>query len=76
MLTGMSVYNRLAPNVSKDERNGVTARYSQLFRIYLREMGVETELLDIADKTSAVRRRIELPPSDWMRLHLVTAASL
>ena len=76
MLTGMSVYNRLAPNVSKDERNGVTARYSQLFRIYLREMGVETELLDIADKTSAVRRRIELPPSDWMRLHLVTAVSL
>jgi hypothetical protein len=76
MLTGMTVYNRLAPNLSKDERNGVTARYSQLFRIYLREMGVETELLDIADKTSAVRRRIELPPSDWMRLHLVTAASL
>jgi hypothetical protein len=76
MLTSMSVYNRLAPNVSKDVRNGVTARYGQLFRIYLREMGVETELLDIADKTSAVRRRIELPPSDWMRLNLVTAASL
>jgi hypothetical protein len=76
MLTGFYVYNRFAPNLSKDERVGLTARYGEQFRVYLRQMGVETELLDIADKTSAIRRRIELPPSDWMRLHLVTAASL
>jgi hypothetical protein len=39
-------------------------------------MGVDPELLDIADKTSDVRRRIELPASEWTRLHLVTETSL
>jgi hypothetical protein len=76
MLTGFYVYNRMAPNLSKDVRVGLTTRYDEMFRVYLRQMGVETELIDIVDKTSSVRRRIELPPADWMRLHLVTAASL
>jgi hypothetical protein len=76
MLTGMSIHNRLAPNLSKDERVGATARFDELFRIYLREMGVDTELLDIVDRTSDVRHRIELPPSEWTRLHLVTETSL
>jgi hypothetical protein len=76
VLTSMMIRNRLAPNVSKDERIGATARYDELFRIYLRDMGVETELLDIVDQTSEVRRRIELPPSEWTRLRIVTATSL
>ena len=76
MLTGMAIRNRLAPNVSRDERIGATARFDELFRIYLREMGVETELLDIAEKSSDVRRRIELPSSEWKRLHIVTETSL
>jgi len=76
MLTGMAIHNRLAPNVSKDERVGATARFDELFRIYLRDMGVETELLDIVDGTSDVRRRIELPPSEWTRLRIVTETSL
>jgi hypothetical protein len=76
MLTGMAIHNRLAPNVSKDERAGATARFDELFRIYLRDMGVETELLDIVDRTSDVRRRIELPPSEWTRLRIVTETAL
>jgi hypothetical protein len=76
VLTSMVIRNRVAPNISKDERIGATARYDELFRIYLRDMGVETELLDIVDQNSEVRRRIELPPSEWMRLHIVTATSL
>ena len=49
ILSGMSIHNRLAPNVSRDEREGASARFGELFRIYLRDMGVETELLDIVD---------------------------
>jgi hypothetical protein len=76
VLSGMAIHNRLAPNVSSNERVGATARFDELFRIYLRDMGVETELLDIVDKTSDVRRRIDLPPSEWTRLRIVTATSL
>jgi hypothetical protein len=76
ILSGMFIHNRLAPNVSRDERAGATARFDEQFRIYLRDMGVETELLDIVDRTSDVRRRIELPPSEWLRLRIVTASSV
>lgn len=48
----------------------------QLFRIYLREMGVEPELLDIIDRNSESRHQTELPPSEWTRLRIVTASLL
>ena len=62
--------------MSKDARTGSTARFDELFRIYLRDMGVDTELLDMIDKMSEVRRRLELPPSEWTRLRLVTETAL
>jgi len=76
ILSGMFIRNRLAPNVSKDEREGASTRFGELFRIYLRDMGVDTELLDIVDKNSEARRQTELPPAEWMRLRIVTALSL
>jgi hypothetical protein len=76
ILSGMSIRNRLAPNVSHERREGLTARFGELFRIYLHEMGVEPELLDIVDRNSESRRQTELPPSEWTRLRIVTASSL
>jgi hypothetical protein len=49
-------------------------RFGELYRSYLRDMGVDTELLDIVDRNS--HRQTELPASDWLRLHIVTAAAL
>jgi hypothetical protein len=74
ILTGMTIFNRLAPNVSEEEREGATAMFGQQFRVYLQEMGVHTELLDIIDRNSASRQAIELPPSEWARLGIVTPA--
>jgi hypothetical protein len=76
ILSGMFIHNRLAPNVSNDEREGASTRFGELFRIYLHDMGVETELLDIVDRNSEARRQTELPPSEWMRLRIVTALSM
>jgi hypothetical protein len=39
-------------------------------------MGVEPELLDIIDRNSETRRPTEMPPSEWLRLHIVTSAAL
>jgi hypothetical protein len=72
ILTGMTIRNRLAPNVSDEHREGLTIYYGEQFRVYLREMGIDTELLDIVDRNSHVRRATELPPSEWTRLHIVT----
>ncbi len=76
ILSGMAIHNRLAPNVAEERRQGLTVRFGELFRIYLREMGVDTELLDIVDRNSESHRRTELPPSEWLRLRIVTSAAL
>jgi hypothetical protein len=76
VLSGMSIHNRLAPNVSEETRTGASARFGELFRINLRDMGVETELLDIVDRNSESHRQTELPPSEWLRLRIVTSAAL
>jgi hypothetical protein len=75
ILTGMFIRNRLAPNVSEERREGLTARFGEQFRMYLRDMGVEPELLDIIDRNPEPGRGIEMPPSEWTRLRIVTAAS-
>jgi len=76
VLSGMEIRNRLAPNVSEERREGLTARFGELYRLYLRDMGVDTELLSIVERNSEAHRQTELPASEWLRLHIVTAASL
>ena len=72
ILTGVTIRNRVAPNVSDEHRESLTVIFGEQFRVYLREMGVDTELLDIVDRNNAAQRATEVPPSDWTRLHLVT----
>jgi hypothetical protein len=71
-LTGGFISSRLAPNMSDEAREGLTVRHAELYRLYLREMGVEPELLDIVDRNWASRQATELPPSEWARLRIVT----
>jgi hypothetical protein len=72
-VNGRYIANRLAPNVSDDRRQGLTAVYGEQLRTYLRDMGVDTELVDISDRVTQPRRATELAPADWQRLKLVTS---
>lgn len=74
IVAGMEIRNRVAPNVSDEHRDGLTAIYGEQFSLYLREMGVDAELLDIVDRNSEQRHVSEVPQADWARLHLVTSA--
>jgi hypothetical protein len=75
ILAGGTIKNRLAPNVSDEHRENLTTIFGEQFRVYLREMGVDSELLDIVDRNTAEQKATELPPSDWTRLNLVTSVS-
>jgi len=75
ILGGMSIRNRLAPNVSEERRQGLTVQYGEQLRHYLRDMGVEPELVDIVDRNSEAKHPTEMPPSEWARLRVVTSAS-
>lgn len=72
VLTGKFIRSRLAPNMSDEARDGLKARHDELFRLYLRQMGVEPELLDIADQNWESPRETELPRSEWARLRIMT----
>ena len=72
ILTGMTIRNRLAPNVSDEHRESLTVHYGEQFRVYLREMGVDPELLDIVDRNWASHHGTELRPAAWARFHIVT----
>lgn len=74
LLNSMAVRSRLAPNVSEERRQGLTTLFGDQFRRYLRDMGVEPELLDIVDRKAGTKRSTEMPPSEWVRLHIVTSA--
>jgi hypothetical protein len=75
ILSGRFIRNRLAPQVSDEAREGLTARFGEQFRNYLHDMGIAQELLDIVDRNTASHSQTELPPSDWTRLRIVTATS-
>ena len=72
VLSGMAIRNRLAPNVSEERREGLTTLFDKQFRLYLHDMGVDTELIDIVDRNSEEHHSTEVPSSDWARLHIVT----
>jgi hypothetical protein len=72
MLSGMTIHNRLAPNVSDEQRDSLTVHFGEQFRLYLRQMGVEPELLDIVDRNWSSRHPTELRPAEWARFHIVT----
>src|SRR5579871_5967609 len=74
ILTGTAIHNRLAPNVSDEHRESLTSIFGEQYRVYLREMGVDTELIDIVDRNNEQQRAYEVPAADWTRLHLVTSA--
>jgi hypothetical protein len=74
VLSGMEVRSRRAPNISDVRRSALTIGIDQELRTYLHEMGVETEVMDIVDQDSGLKRNTVVPPADWERLHLITSA--
>lgn len=72
VLSGMAIQNRLAPNVSAEHRESLTSIFTDQFRRYLGEMGIDHELLDVAVRNAGGGRYVEIPASEWGRLHLVT----
>lgn len=72
MLTGRTIRNRLAPNVSAEHREGLTEYYGDRTRKYLTEMGLAPDIIDIVDAIGERGRPEILPPNEWARMHIVT----
>ena len=76
VIGAMRIRSRLAPNVSEEHQEGLQSYYTEQFRLYLIQMGVRAELIDIVERNSEAQRATRLLRDDWLRLRLVTALAL
>jgi hypothetical protein len=68
--------DRLAPNVSDEHQQGLQAYFSDQFRLYLTQMGVHAELVDIINRDAQTGRTTRLSNADCLRLGVVTGLTL
>lgn len=66
------IQNRLAPNVSAERQQGLQARFGDQYRLYLTQMGVRTDIVDMIDQNAQTGRTTQLTRDAWGRLGLVT----
>src|SRR5581483_608821 len=70
------IRNRVAPNVSQDTRQGLHTYYDEQIELYLSQMGVNPQIVDIIDRDNKTGRSTQLSNSDWLKLGLVTGLAL
>src|SRR5580700_1690476 len=67
------IRDRLAPNVSEERQKGLLAYYGDQYRIYLKQMGVATDVVDIIERSAASGRATKILRAGWLQLRIVTA---
>ena len=76
VLSGTSIRNRLGPKVPGEQVEGLRSHFNEQYRLYLTQMGVSAQIVDIIERNTETRRAVRLKPEDWLRLRIVTAVSL
>ena len=67
------IRDRLAPDVSEDRQRGLQAFYGDQYRLYLKQMGVGTDVVGIIEQNSATGRATQISRADWLQLGIITA---
>ncbi len=73
VIHGTEIRHRLGLNVSDERREGLHVRFSEQIRLYLTQMGVDSEFADMIDANYGTSRSTELSRADLIRLRIVTA---
>jgi hypothetical protein len=67
------IRDRLAPNVSDDRQRGLQAFYGDQYRLYLKQMGVATDVVGVIEQNTATGRATQISRADWLQLGIITA---
>src|SRR5579862_906915 len=60
------------PNVFEERQKGLQAFYGDQYRIYLKQMGVATDVVDIIERSAASGRATKILRAGWLQLGIVT----
>jgi hypothetical protein len=63
-------------NVAPDIKQNLTTYYDDQIGLYLAQMGVNPQLVEIMDRNAKAKRATQLTNSDWLRLGIVTGLAL
>jgi hypothetical protein len=66
------IRDRLAPNVSDERQKGLQAFYGDQYRLYLKQIGVGTDVVGMIEQNSAAGRATQISRTDWLQLGIVT----
>jgi hypothetical protein len=69
------IASRVAPNVNAEQQKGMQSVFGEQYRLYLTQMGVSTEVVDIMERSSTTKRATQLSRADWLRLGIVSDAT-
>jgi hypothetical protein len=76
VIGGIEMRNRVAPNLTPETSQGLRGYYDDQLSLYLSQMGVNPQLVDIMDRDSKTHRATPLSNNDWLKLGLVTGLAL
>jgi hypothetical protein len=76
VIGGIAMRNRIAPNITPETSQGLRGYYDDQLSLYLAQMGVNPQLVDIMDRDSKTHRATPLSNNDWLKLGLVTGLTL
>jgi hypothetical protein len=76
VLGGTHIRNRLGPKVPGEHAEGLHSHFNEQYRLYLTQMGVSAQIVDIIERNSETGRTARLNSEDWLKLRVVTAISL
>jgi hypothetical protein len=76
VIGSVQITNPLVPNISQDIKQGLHTYYDDQIGLYLAQMGVDPQLVDIMDRNAKAKRATQLTNSDWLRLGIVTGLAL
>ena len=63
-------------NVAPDIKQNLATYYDDQIELYLAQMGVNPQIVDIMDHNAKAKRATQLSNSDWLRLGIVTGLAL
>jgi hypothetical protein len=70
------IADRLAPKVSDERQQGLQWSYGEQYRLYLTQMGLGGELIDVIKRNSQSGHATLLSRDDWLRLGIITGVAL
>jgi hypothetical protein len=76
VIGAVEIRNPQVPHVSSDVKQGLRTYYDDQIGLYLAQMGVSPQIVDIMDRNTKAKRATQLSNSDWLRLGIVTGLAL